>query len=201
MLLHCRQISFILFSPRLITGFQSVVYLQMSVETCVICQENIAENEVTKLPGCGHPYHADCIVPWLQRNHQCPLCRYEPQDDEDDEEEEELTRNAIEMLNQLRRERYRNLRKGLSIIKLPKFKSVSEKYKNIRRSISETELKVKDAKYELTEYRKCEEFVRVKMKTQEFKRTIKRQQSEKRRHLRRLRSHKLRIAEIGANNE
>ena len=44
---------------------------------CAVCQDQIKEEEdVTELP-CGHIYHKDCVVPWLQRHANCPICRSE----------------------------------------------------------------------------------------------------------------------------
>ncbi|KAL6175461.1 hypothetical protein ACLB2K_052102 [Fragaria x ananassa] len=43
---------------------------------CVICMEDFkAGVEATCLP-CQHFYHGDCIVQWLEINHQFPLCRF-----------------------------------------------------------------------------------------------------------------------------
>nr|XP_011464345.1 PREDICTED: E3 ubiquitin-protein ligase RING1-like [Fragaria vesca subsp. vesca] len=43
---------------------------------CVICMEDFkAGVEATCLP-CQHFYHGDCVVQWLEINHQCPLCRF-----------------------------------------------------------------------------------------------------------------------------
>lgn len=44
--------------------------------SCAICKEGFdQEDEATRLP-CLHIYHRDCIVPWLEMNNKCPLCRY-----------------------------------------------------------------------------------------------------------------------------
>lgn len=26
---------------------------------------------------CGHPFHFDCIMEWLERHNQCPMCRFQ----------------------------------------------------------------------------------------------------------------------------
>ncbi|KAI5064058.1 hypothetical protein GOP47_0020728 [Adiantum capillus-veneris] len=43
---------------------------------CPICLENFETNDkILRLP-CNHPFHVDCIVPWLRsRNDTCPFCR------------------------------------------------------------------------------------------------------------------------------
>ncbi|KAI9303917.1 hypothetical protein BJ944DRAFT_267636 [Cunninghamella echinulata] len=43
---------------------------------CIICQDIYEINKfVTKLP-CGHEYHQECIVHWLNQSSTCPICRH-----------------------------------------------------------------------------------------------------------------------------
>jgi hypothetical protein len=43
---------------------------------CAICLCDYAEQDILcTVPSCGHCMHADCIVPWLSKCKQCPLCR------------------------------------------------------------------------------------------------------------------------------
>ena len=47
-------------------------------EVCAVCIENLEKedrfNRPTKLP-CGHHFHFDCVLPWLQEHARCPCCR------------------------------------------------------------------------------------------------------------------------------
>jgi hypothetical protein len=44
-------------------------------DRCCICLEGMINgSEITPLP-CNHNYHNACIVQWLQRSNQCPLCK------------------------------------------------------------------------------------------------------------------------------
>jgi len=43
---------------------------------CSVCKEKFKENESAHQLPCGHWYHPDCILPWLERNNTCPLCRF-----------------------------------------------------------------------------------------------------------------------------
>jgi len=49
-------------------------YHPSSDEACIICNENLQENEskagITKLP-CKHIFDRDCIVPWLELVSRC----------------------------------------------------------------------------------------------------------------------------------
>ena len=45
-------------------------------EDCSVClQPMIPSDEVNRVPGCQHQFHADCLTPWLANNPSCPLCR------------------------------------------------------------------------------------------------------------------------------
>ncbi|CAL4972311.1 unnamed protein product [Urochloa decumbens] len=41
--------------------------------SCSICFEEAAE--ATRLPGCGHGFHSECIGKWFQKASTCPVCR------------------------------------------------------------------------------------------------------------------------------
>ncbi|CAH9093269.1 unnamed protein product [Cuscuta europaea] len=49
---------------------------------CSVCMEDedlrwaCREKGVLKMP-CSHLFHGDCIIPWLNNSHYCPLCRFE----------------------------------------------------------------------------------------------------------------------------
>ena len=44
-------------------------------DKCIICQYNFAELEsVVGLP-CKHCFHFNCLKPWIDKQHHCPLCK------------------------------------------------------------------------------------------------------------------------------
>ena len=46
-------------------------------DPCSVCHSEFeAEKEVVQLP-CEHCFHERCILPWLEMNHTCPICRAE----------------------------------------------------------------------------------------------------------------------------
>lgn len=42
---------------------------------CFVCFEEFNKDEKVKRLPCGHHYHCDCILPWLQQHGTCPVCR------------------------------------------------------------------------------------------------------------------------------
>ena len=46
---------------------------------CSVCLQDMepeAEDEnALRTLACGHCFHRDCLAPWLERKHSCPLCR------------------------------------------------------------------------------------------------------------------------------
>merc|ERR1711907_891949 len=44
---------------------------------CSVCCQRYAKGEqLIELP-CGHHFHSACILPWLEKQHTCPTCRFE----------------------------------------------------------------------------------------------------------------------------
>ncbi|GKA95068.1 E3 ubiquitin protein ligase RING1-like protein [Tanacetum coccineum] len=46
-------------------------------ELCPVCKEQFVINDLVKKLPCKHIYHVECIVPWLECNSSCPVCRFE----------------------------------------------------------------------------------------------------------------------------
>ncbi|CAK4178690.1 unnamed protein product [Aphanomyces euteiches] len=45
-------------------------------DMCTICLCDFSEsNQVSLHMSCGHNFHEACVVPWLEQNLSCPLCR------------------------------------------------------------------------------------------------------------------------------
>ena len=40
--------------------------------------KNVSGHDELKLPRCDHRFHTHCILQWLQRKKECPLCRRYP---------------------------------------------------------------------------------------------------------------------------
>ncbi|XP_022738064.1 RING-H2 finger protein ATL54-like [Durio zibethinus] len=69
------QIGFVPASKSSIEALQKVSGLGNNSE-CMICLGKIKGEESANRMPCGHVYHGDCIVEWLEKSHLCPLCRY-----------------------------------------------------------------------------------------------------------------------------
>ena len=44
-------------------------------DLCSICLEEFKEGDKIKKLNCNHVYHEECLVPWLNNNDYCPMCR------------------------------------------------------------------------------------------------------------------------------
>ena len=45
--------------------------------SCCICLSDIEMKEKTVLLPCGHMFHWNCCLNWLNGNNTCPICRFE----------------------------------------------------------------------------------------------------------------------------
>jgi len=44
-------------------------------DVCSICLDNLNNEQIYKLPECGHQFHTNCIFHWLRCGHnKCPYC-------------------------------------------------------------------------------------------------------------------------------
>ncbi|XP_024388311.1 uncharacterized protein [Physcomitrium patens] len=44
---------------------------------CPVCREALVEGETVSEMPCTHPYHPECLKPWLEEHNSCPMCRLE----------------------------------------------------------------------------------------------------------------------------
>ena len=51
--------------------------LKMEPPTCTVCTETINVDTKGMFMPCGHVYHPDCLIPWLEKQNSCPVCRFE----------------------------------------------------------------------------------------------------------------------------
>ncbi|GAA0147150.1 hypothetical protein LIER_19546 [Lithospermum erythrorhizon] len=54
------------------------------VENCPICKDQFGVGIVANELPCGHLFHNECIVPWLEINNTCPLCRFRLESEEEE---------------------------------------------------------------------------------------------------------------------
>ena len=60
------------------TQFPIRTATQASVDkSCAICCNKYKEYEKVFFLPCTHHFHVECILPWFEKNHKCPTCRYD----------------------------------------------------------------------------------------------------------------------------
>ncbi|XP_064250527.1 E3 ubiquitin-protein ligase RNF43 [Passer domesticus] len=47
-----------------------------SAPLCAICLEEFSEGQELRIISCSHEFHRECVDPWLQQHHTCPLCMF-----------------------------------------------------------------------------------------------------------------------------
>jgi len=69
---------------------------------CTVCKDKYLLNEECDLLPCGHFFHQDCILPWLELHNTCPICRYELKTDDREYEaskKQKIQNNPIPLLS------------------------------------------------------------------------------------------------------
>jgi hypothetical protein len=63
--------------PEVIDNWPTIQANHSHVTDCVICTEEITENQMIMVLNCNgkHYYHANCIKDWLKVKVCCPICR------------------------------------------------------------------------------------------------------------------------------
>ncbi|KAG5580652.1 hypothetical protein AABB24_017146 [Solanum stoloniferum] len=51
---------------------------------CAVCKDQFLLDMQVKMLPCKHMYHSDCILPWLEMNNSCPVCRFQLPTEEDE---------------------------------------------------------------------------------------------------------------------
>ena len=165
---------------------------------CVICQESI-DNNCVDLPGCNHSFHSNCIVPWLQKNNECPVCRYEPESSvsssEDDSENTEYIESVIRVL------RRRNISTGFRILRS---NNLSRPQRLIKKRYDKHIRDLKDAKRNITEinnnlraFKTTEEYINIQNELQNIKIELRKANTVRNRCLRNIQTERARIEQIG----
>lgn len=49
---------------------------------CAVCKDDMLKGVIGKKLPCGHCYHENCILPWLEKRNPCPVCRFQLRTDD-----------------------------------------------------------------------------------------------------------------------
>ena len=56
-------------------------YSSRKEENCTICLENFKGTDIIKEFSCKHIFHKKCLLKWLEKSNDCPLCKHNMIDD------------------------------------------------------------------------------------------------------------------------
>mmetsp|Transcript_452 Transcript_452/g.658 ORF Transcript_452/g.658 Transcript_452/m.658 type:complete len:203 (-) Transcript_452:186-794(-) len=68
----------------------------MNSNTCSICIDKFQEGDGVIISACSHVFHRDCVLEWLQKKDECPMCRQGMWDQDD---YKKLEQQVIEEMN------------------------------------------------------------------------------------------------------
>lgn len=77
-------------------------------KSCSICRDVFAVEDLLRKCPCGHEFHDGCIVPWLQSNNTCPICRWKMPEASESEGEDEDGEEVVGVGRKKRRQRPSN---------------------------------------------------------------------------------------------
>jgi hypothetical protein len=56
-------------------------YSSRKEENCTICLENFKGTDIIKEFSCKHIFHKKCLLKWLEKSNNCPLCKHNMAED------------------------------------------------------------------------------------------------------------------------
>ena len=66
-----------LLNKNLLKNSQITQYKNDESNICVICQDDIENNNIIRKIKCNHEFHINCIDTWLCENKKCPVCKFD----------------------------------------------------------------------------------------------------------------------------
>lgn len=58
-----------------VAGYNYRLARNSQYEDCSICMTHIEEADETMTPPCGHTFHRNCLLRWMEEDRICPVCR------------------------------------------------------------------------------------------------------------------------------